>query len=265
MTHFKIVINCGACEDYIDQCLASVQKQTYTNFEAFVTVDPCGDRTFERAVKAADDDARIQVLQNKTRRYSLENLVRAIGRSSAGPEDVIVNLDGDDWFADRDALKIIADTYERFDCWVTYGSWVSNTLSLAGKRNGMWPAYPEGTKDFRNHRFLATAVRTWKKWIWDRIADEDLRGASGAYVRASEDQMIMIPLLEMCGTERAKHIAAPIMVYNKLLNHPQEKGIEVERTSNGLLIERRRPYRRLKRKTYSSTARRSEPEVSTMA
>jgi hypothetical protein len=77
--------------------------------------------------------------------------------------------------------------------------------------------------------------------------------------------MIMIPLLEMCGTERAKHIAAPIMVYNKLLNHPQEKGIEVERASNGLLIEKRRPYHRLKRKTYSSTARRSELEVSTTA
>jgi len=265
MTHFKIVINCGACEDFIGKCIASVLEQSYGNFEAFVTVDPCGDRTYERAVKASAGDPRIHVLKNEVRRFSLENLILAIERSAAGPEDVIVNLDGDDWFAESDALQMIADTYERFDCWITYGSWVSNVLSLAGKRNGMWPEYPEGTSDFRNHRFLGTAVRTWKKWIWDRIEDADLRGESGGYVRASEDQMIMIPLLEMCGTERAKHIAAPIMVYNKLMNHPAEKGIEEERLSNGLLIERRRPYRRLKRKTYARSTPRSEAEVSTVA
>ena len=79
MTHFKIVINCGACEDYIDQCLASAQEQTYTNFEAFVTVDPCGDRTFERAVEAADDDARIRAAI-RWRTWSAPSAAAAPGR-----------------------------------------------------------------------------------------------------------------------------------------------------------------------------------------
>jgi glycosyltransferase involved in cell wall biosynthesis len=244
MTRFKIIINCGPCQDFIGQCLASVKAQSVTDWEAWVTVDPCGDETYRRAALAAIGDSRIQLKQNETRRYSMHNLVESIQRSKAEPEDVIVNLDGDDWFADE-ALKTIADTYERFDCWMTYGSWLSNVTGPSGRRDGLWPAYPEGTTDFRRHRFLGTAVRTWKKWLWDQMKDSDLRDDSGRYVRVSEDQMIMIPLLEMCGTERARHIAAPLMVYNKLVKYPLDEEIREEGVRNGYLIDRRPPYPRL--------------------
>jgi hypothetical protein len=119
---------------------------------------------------------------------------------------------------------------------------------------GLWPAYPEGTKDFRRHRFLGTAVRTWKRWLWDHLEDADLRGDSGDYVRVSEDQMVMIPLLEMCGTRHARHIAAPIMTYNRLTpyHHPEDITREGER--NGVLIDRRQPYAPLPGKVYKPKA-----------
>lgn len=245
MPRFKIVINCGPCEDFIGRCLDSVKEQSYTDFEAWVRTDPCGEDTPRRALLAAGDDTRFRVHHNARRQYSLHNLVRAIGESKADPEDVIVTLDGDDWFSDKHALRIIAETYDEFDCWLTYGSWLSNVLGLSGRRNGMWPAYPEGTTEFRKHRFLGTAVRTWKKWLWDCLKDSDLRDGSGKYVRVSEDQMIMIPMLEMCGTEKARHIAAPIMTYNKLVKYPDDDGIAAERERNGRLIDSLPPYPRL--------------------
>ena len=254
MTRFKIIINCGPCEDFIGECLASVKSQSLTDWQAWVTVDPCGDETYRRAALAAGGDSRIQVRQNATRRYSMYNLVQAIRCSKAEPEDVIATLDGDDWFADTEALKTIADAYERFDCWMTYGSWLSNVTGLSGRRDGLWPPYPEGTTDFRRHRFLGTAVRTWKKWLWDQIKDSDLCGDSGAYVRVSEDQMIMIPLLEMCGTERARHIAAPIMIYNKLVKYPLDEEIAEEGRRNGHVIDRRPPYPRLSSKHAAGAA-----------
>jgi glycosyltransferase involved in cell wall biosynthesis len=245
MTRFKIIINCGPCEDFIGECLASVRGQSLTDWEAWVTVDPCGDQTYRRAMLAAGGDARIRVWRNATRQYSMCNLVQALRRHNAGPEDVIATLDGDDWFADEDALRTIADAYEGSDCWVTYGSWLSNVVGPSGVPNGLWPAYPEGTTDFRGHRFLGTAVRTWKKWLWDRLKDADLRSDSGEYVRVSEDQMIMIPLLEMCGTARARHIAAPIMTYNKLTRYIPDDEVTQEGIRNGFLIDRRPPYPRL--------------------
>lgn len=250
MINFKLIINCGPCEDFIARCISSVRQQSFDAWGAFVTVDPCGDNTYERAIVAADDDRRIRIQRNEERRYSMCNIVHAIQRSNAQPEDVIVCLDGDDWFASDDALSIIADVYQRFDCWVTYGSWLSNVTGPSGQRDGMYPAYPDGTTDFRGHRFLGTAVRTWKKWLWDHLKDSDLRNDIGEYVRVSEDQMIMIPLLELCGTARAKHIADPIMTYNKLVKYPIVQTLMDEGMRNGDLIGRRAPYPRLQNKAY---------------
>src|SRR5205823_1838336 len=145
------------------------------------------------------------------RLYSMANLVRAIERSRAQPEDIIVVLDGDDWFYTENALQIIADTYATYDCWLTYGSWVSNVAHIAGRL----PAYDEGTTDFRHAEWLATAVRTWKKWLWDLIDDKDLRDEKGEYFSVVEDLAVMLPMLEMSGTSRAQHIPDILMLYNR--------------------------------------------------
>ncbi|HEV2687750.1 MAG TPA: glycosyltransferase family A protein [Bryobacteraceae bacterium] len=253
MTRFKIIINCGPCQDFIGKCLASIKEQSLPHWEAYVTVDPCGDQTYARALLAAGDP-RIHVRRNQTRRHSMYNIVHAIRRSEAEPEDVIATLDGDDWFADRDALRLIANAYEKTGCWITYGSWLSNVVGPSGRRDGLWPAYPDGTVDFRRNRFLGTAVRTWKKWLWDHLDDADLRSDTGEYVRVSEDQMIMIPLLEMAGTSRAKHIAVPIMIYNKLVKYAPDDAITEEGMRNGYLIDRRAPYARLENKVRAGMA-----------
>jgi glycosyltransferase involved in cell wall biosynthesis len=254
-TAFKIIVNCGASQDFIGRCLASVRAQTCSTWNAYVTVDPCGDDTCARAVEAAGGEPRIHVLANHARRYSMANLVDAIRRSDAAPEDVIVTLDGDDWFAGNDSLQIIADAYERFDCWLTYGSWLSVKLAPSGQPHGCWPAYPEETVDFRSHPFLGTAVRTWKRWLWDHLHDDDLRDDRGDYVRVSEDKLVMIPLLEMCGTARARHIATPIMIYNRIVDYTVGDPFAEERERNAALIADRQPYPRLIEKTLAAPDR----------
>jgi glycosyltransferase involved in cell wall biosynthesis len=254
-TAFKIIINCGACQDFIGRCLSSVRAQTCSRWDAYVTVDPCGDDTYARAVGAASGEPRIHVHANHARQYSIANLVDAIHRSDAASEDVIVALDGDDWFAGNDSLQTIADAYERLDCWLTYGSWLSVKLAPSGEPHGRWPAYPEGTVDFRSHPFLGTAVRTWKRWLWDHLRDDDLRDESGEYVRVSEDKFVMMPLLEMCGTARARHIAAPIMIYNKIVDYTVGDPFAQERVRNAALIARRQPYPRLIARTSTAPDR----------
>jgi glycosyltransferase involved in cell wall biosynthesis len=250
MTQFKLVINCGPCEPFIQQCLHSVRSQTYTAWEAHVTVDACMDNTLSQAIRAGGHDPRITIAHNSVRRYVTHNLVAAIRHSDAAPEDVIVILDGDDWFATDHALQIIVDAYKSPDCWMTYGSWISNVMGKNGKYGGLWPPYPPETTDFRHNRWLGTAVRTWKKWLWDHINDRDLRDDSGEYLRVSEDQAVMLPLLEMAGTARARHIAAPLMVYNKTTHYATARTMGGEIVRNSHLLESRPSYRRLREKTY---------------
>jgi hypothetical protein len=217
-----------------------VLTQTVADWEVYVTCDPCGDATFARAITSTCDP-RVRFHLNHARQYSMLNQINAIRASGTDPEDIIVTLDGDDWFKGPRSLRVIADTYAQHACWMTYGSWISNNLTEFGE---MWPAYQEGLTDFRGHRWLATAVRTWKRWLWNRVGDSEFRDDNGDYFRVAEDRAIMLPMLEMCGTERAKHIAEPLMVYNQLLSneHPE---LESEGLVNVRLIHARTPYRRI--------------------
>jgi glycosyltransferase involved in cell wall biosynthesis len=217
--NLKLIINCGPCEDYVQLCLHSVRAQSFRRWEAFVTIDPCGDETAERAFEARGRDSRIDIRVNSRRRYSMCNLIQAIERSAANADDIIVILDGDDWLANDQALERIAAEYERGDCWITYGSWVTNDVSRTGLSAGRWPAYPEGTKNFREAPWLGTAVRSWRKWLWDMVDDRDFRDEDGNYIIVAEDQATMLPMLEMSGTDRARHIPDVLMMYNRLTPH----------------------------------------------
>lgn len=241
----RIIVNCGPCEEYIAKCLTSIRVQRFTDWQAYVTVDPCGDRTFEKAVSAVRGHPRIEVIQNPVRRFAMLNLKLAIERSQAREDDVIVILDGDDWFATPNALRTIDETYRRFDCWMTYGSWIADQPDIEPDRRGGWPAYPENTTDFRTAEWRATAVRTWKKWLWDLIDDRDLRDRDGNYFRVTEDQAVMLPMLEMSGTERARHITETLMVYNR--STPYACGLTrcEEMLANSRYIRTLPPYSRL--------------------
>jgi hypothetical protein len=66
--------------------------------------------------------------------------------------------------------------------------------------------------------------------------------------------MIMIPLLEMAGTARARHIPLPLMTYNKRIRYAPDESITREGARNGDLLCERLPYARLAGKVYLADA-----------
>jgi len=235
---FKVIVNCGRCEEFIGNCLGSLRRQTVTGWQAFVTIDRRGDATLQRALEARDGDERIDIAVNRRRLYPMRNLVRAIDRCGAEPEDVIVVLDGDDWLIDDRALEIIAAAYEESDCWVTYGSWITDRRDYRDRH----PPYPDDTIDFRESQWLGTAVRTWKKWLFDRIDRRDFRDEQGRWLRVTEDLACMFPLLEMATTRRARHIPEPLMFYNLGSHHDPGRRIASEAIRNAEWLRSRRRY-----------------------
>src|SRR5207237_2626275 len=71
-----IVINCGLCEAFIGTCIESVRMQRHTDWQAFVTVDRRGDRTYERALEARGGDSRVVVTRNRRRLFPMEHVLR---------------------------------------------------------------------------------------------------------------------------------------------------------------------------------------------
>jgi glycosyltransferase involved in cell wall biosynthesis len=239
----KIIINCGRCEEYIGACLQSLLMQTYFYWQAVVTIDRRGDRTYEKATEAAGGDPRILITRNRRRLYPMENIVRGMRRCDTEPEDVIVILDGDDWFITDRALERIAFEYVDEECWMTYGTWISNSRDHPGR----WPAYRDGAS-FRDEPWLGTAVRTWKKWLFDEISARDLRDRQGRYFRISEDVAYMFPMLEMATTRRAHHIAEPLILYNRNSHHDPKRRLKNEGLRNIADLRARRRYEPLAEK-----------------
>jgi hypothetical protein len=235
-----LVVNCGPAEAYIADCLASIQSQSVEEWMALVTIDPVGDSTLERAWHARRGDSRIHIQGNARWQGPMVNTIQAMSLDRARAEDVIVVLDGDDKFATPHALRIIDNTYRDFDCWLTYGSWLSDLPD----GQGMWPAYPEGLQDLRSYRWLGTAVRTWKRWLWDLIDDSDFRDASGKYLAVGEDQAILLPMLEMSGA-RARHIPEALMIYTRSSPHRVCYTRDDESRRNSAYLTSLPPYPRL--------------------
>ncbi len=88
-------------------------------------------------------------------------------------------------------------------------------------------------------------MRTWKKWLWGRVDDRDLRDEKGQYFRVTGDQAVMYPMLEMSGTQRAKHIPDILMIYNRATPHSADKTKYEEMKQNEAYIRSRPSYPRL--------------------
>lgn len=100
---------------------------------------------------------------------ALKNIYDGINTSEPKNEDVIVTLDGDDWFASKDALKILNREYIKEDCWLTYGSYIEYPTKNRGKFAKKIPQQVIHSGTFRQHEWCSSHLRTFKYHLWRKI------------------------------------------------------------------------------------------------
>jgi glycosyltransferase involved in cell wall biosynthesis len=184
--------------------------------------DASSDGTADAARRAAAGDSRFTVVTSPERRFALGSIVEGIRRIAGTPDDVVILVDGDDWLHGRAVLETLARAYADPEVWMTYGSHVRwkggwrDRLGLRQKR-GISAPYPEEAARARRYRGLpwsASHLRTFRRFLWDAVRDQDLRGEDGAYLRVCYDLAIMFPMLEMAGPEHARYLPDLLYVYN---------------------------------------------------
>lgn len=97
---FSIVVPAYNAEKYIDQCIQSVQEQTYENFELILVNDGSEDNTERICCNYAVEDVRIKV-------YHQENQGQTAARKNGlvhSSAKYVLFLDSDDWL-ERDTLE----------------------------------------------------------------------------------------------------------------------------------------------------------------
>jgi glycosyltransferase involved in cell wall biosynthesis len=196
-------------------------------------------RLVEEYLADNDPDKKVHLIKNTTRRGGLHNLYLMIH----GCEDdaIIVTLDGDDWFPDKDVLKRLNAVYSSGEIWMTYGQfeWASGVRGWAAP-------YSEDViqnNAFRGVPGIPTHLRTFYAWLFKKIKLNDLLYMGKFYPMAG-DVAFMIPIIEMAG-ERHQFIADIMYVYNEgttINEHRRSRQLQIH---VGQIIIAKERYKRL--------------------
>jgi glycosyltransferase involved in cell wall biosynthesis len=195
--------------------LDSVLSQQYSNFK-IIYIDDCspdGTGTLvEEYLKTYDIDNRVTLIKNDKRQLAMANLYYAI--HSCNDNVIIVNLDGDDWFAHDAVLSTINKEYLNPDVWIAYG------LTKLYPQGDVWDWIREIPQEiiqnnaYRDYPWAMGNPRTFYAWLFKRIKKEDFF-YEGNFFQYTYDQAMMHPMLEMAGG-RTKFIPEVLYIYNRL-------------------------------------------------
>lgn len=102
---FSILVPCYNISQYIEQCLESVIRQTYKDWEIILVDDGSTDGTVDIIKSYVKKDKRIKpFFQEKNQGVAVARNI--LLRKSTG--DYIIFLDGDDWWKSKNVLEEIA-------------------------------------------------------------------------------------------------------------------------------------------------------------
>ncbi len=221
---FTIVVPVYNGVEYIHECLHSIYTQDFKNYEVIIIDDASTDGTAE-LVKTYSKNVPHRIVVNEAHNGSgLENILKGV--SFSGKYDIIVTVDGDDKLYDNQVLSYLDSIYTD-DVWMTYGSF----LPLSGKYkdtcqpldnmitfNSQGDIVNDATTaaEYRKTQYWVTShLRTFRRALWDKIKDEDLRNESGEYFKTAWDLAFMYPLIEMANSH-VMYIDRILYFYNDL-------------------------------------------------
>ncbi len=240
--HFKIVSPVHNARPWVDRFVQRVRTQTYHDWQAIIIDDCSDDGTYERLVELTREENRITLVRNTHRRLALANIVLGVNSICTNDEDVIVLLDGDDWFSDETVLDHLNGVYEDDDIWITWGSFVVHP----GGRRGTTARPLPWFYNIRKGHFIFSHLRTAKHFLWKNIKDEDLRyRETQDYYPSGWDNALMRPMLEMAGRRHSRFVSRILYVYNaENPANDQKADPELQKRCRQEIYDRP-PYRRM--------------------
>jgi glycosyltransferase involved in cell wall biosynthesis len=219
--NFIVLVTVHNSVQWIQKCLDSAISQDYKNHRLLIIDDHSTDGTWDIVSKY---DACL-VRNDKNMFHSLINMVTGLKAFFFNPEDIIVCLDGDDWFADNTVLSYLNQVYQE-DVWLTYGQFeplskgYSNFCRPISRAIQYGHNNKETVKNLNSRTYRAggawttSHLKTFKKKAWDLINENDFKDENGEWLITCGDLAMMYPIIEMAGDNRIRFIDKILYIYN---------------------------------------------------
>jgi len=243
MQSFKIIVPFYNCEKWIGKCIDSVKQQDHDNFHCYLINDLSTDNS-EEIIKNKIDN-RFTYISNKEKKYKLKNFYECV-QDFCSEEDIIVELDGDDWLANKDVLKILESKYREEECWLTYGSYREFPSFRTGIYSKKIPDEIFKKRDYRKSPWVTSHLKTFKSFLFKSIKEGDLM-ENGKFFTTASDLATMFPMLEMAG-DKISFIEETLLIYNLSNDLNDHKRAPLEQKRVEKIIRSKKKYNTLKRR-----------------
>lgn len=239
----NIVIPSYNNEKWCKKNIESTLNQDYDNFHIYFIDDCSSDKTFEIVKETVEKSGlknKCSLVKNGKNYGALHNFYHVI--HNCDDQSIIVQLDGDDWLADKDVLNNLNKIYNSKDIWLTYGQFRLYPDNSIG-----W-CKPLSNKIIKNNAirkspWVTSHLRTFKAKLFKAIKLEDLL-YKGAFYTMAPDLAMMFPMIEMAG-ERIYCFEKVLYIYNNS-NPLSEHRIKHQLQKNlATYIRKQKPYKRL--------------------
>ena len=245
--HFVVLIASYNNAEYVQKNLASVYTQNYDNYRVIYVDDNSSDATFQKAeqeIARWEGQARTELIHNTKNVGALANMYNAV--HSCSDNEIIVILDGDDFFAHERVLTILNENYADPKVWMTYGNYLDYpSYRQEAVLSRPIPALITEKNAFRNHAWASSHLRTFYAGLFKAIKIEDLF-FRGRFFPMGCDVAIMLPMLEMAG-HKARYINDVLYLYNRINTISDHKVNFKLQTQCGHEVQSKPVYNRLTR------------------
>lgn len=234
---------------YYQKNLDSVFLQHYTNYRVIYIDDCSPDGTgdlVQAYVRDHHQEHRVTLIKNEQRRGALANHYTAAHLCQN--HEIIVHMDGDDWFKHDRVLATVNNAYQDPNVWLTYSQHEMYPPTKNPLQDRVIPALIREMNAYREYKWVASALRTFYAGLFKRIKLQDLL-YNGTFFDVTCDLAFMFPMLEMTGG-KFKFIDEILYVYNvgTGLNDFKVRGAKQLRMDN--IIRARDKYEPLKTPPY---------------
>jgi glycosyltransferase involved in cell wall biosynthesis len=202
--------------NYVTFNVNSIKQQSYTNYLAIYGYDESTDNTLERLKYSIEDDKKFIINYNTGKKGLVSNFLNCIKylklNNLIDPEDIIVEVDADDWLLHPFVFDYLNQAYQDPNIWMSYGHYIEYP---SGQVGGHFHMHLRDDNNIREYPFAYSHLKTYKAWLFDKLTEEDLTNPeTGEYWKAACDLAMSMPMVEMSGKDRIIRFDQPLYVYN---------------------------------------------------
>lgn len=210
-----IVITSYNNKDWYEYNLQSIFSQKYKNYRIIYLDDHSSDETalfVKSYVTTMNQWHRFTIVENQVWESQMANHYKAV--YMCDDDEIVVQIDGDDWFYHDRVLELLNKIYSKWDVWLTYGqfvSWPQNEIGCSCEI----PENYRNANAIREFGFHYSHPRTFYAWLFKKIKLKDLI-YKGSFIPAAPtpDVLMMYPMIEMAG-KHAQFIPDILYCWNR--------------------------------------------------